>query len=170
MTTALMGWVLEHAPQRGALKLLLIAMADNAGGGGAGVQYRTSLDYLTQVTNETADTVRMMLVQLEADDIIAGSGERAQGVSAYYDLICALPAALPRDAPGQQPYVKAKISQALRAEIFRRDGYRCKHCGSSEDLRVDHIFPERYGGTLALENLQTLCQSCNSKKGVRVAE
>jgi hypothetical protein len=64
-------------------------------------------------------------------------------------------------------YRKQPIPQALRQEIFTRDEYRCKHCGSTKDLRVDHIHPERHGGTLHPDNLQTLCHSCNSRKGAR---
>lgn len=64
-------------------------------------------------------------------------------------------------------YRKQAIPQVLRQEIFARDGYQCKHCGSTENLRVDHIHPERHGGRLSPENLQTLCHSCNSRKGAR---
>lgn len=36
-------------------------------------------------------------------------------------------------------------------------------------LSIDHIHPERHGGTLDEDNLQTLCRPCNSRKGSRVA-
>lgn len=64
-------------------------------------------------------------------------------------------------------YEKKTISSKLRAVILERDGNTCCHCGSSSDLTVDHIVPERLGGTLDPSNLQTLCRSCNSKKGIR---
>lgn len=63
---------------------------------------------------------------------------------------------------------KATISPALRKKIFERDAYRCKHCGVWEDLTVDHIKPEALGGTLDPENLQTLCRTCNCKKGTKL--
>lgn len=65
------------------------------------------------------------------------------------------------------PRTKAVIPNALRKAVFERDGYRCKHCNSHIDLCADHIHPESKGGETVLENLQTLCRSCNSKKGVR---
>jgi DNA-directed RNA polymerase subunit RPC12/RpoP len=60
---------------------------------------------------------------------------------------------------------KEKIPSELRKSIWERDEYRCKHCGTHIDLTIDHIKPESKGGTLEMNNLQTLCRSCNSKKG-----
>lgn len=61
---------------------------------------------------------------------------------------------------------KAVIGQALRTQVFERDAYRCRHCGGFKDLTADHVEPESKGGQTTLANLQTLCRSCNSKKGV----
>lgn len=61
---------------------------------------------------------------------------------------------------------KAVISQALRTKVFERDEYRCLSCSTHLDLTADHIKPESKGGATSLENLQTLCRSCNSSKGV----
>ena len=60
---------------------------------------------------------------------------------------------------------KALISNALRKAVFEADAYRCQHCNSHQNLTVDHIYPESLGGDLCPSNLQTLCRSCNSKKG-----
>ena len=65
-------------------------------------------------------------------------------------------------------YLKATISRKLRQKVWERDKYSCAICGSKENLTVDHIYPECRGGTLRLGNLQTLCRSCNSKKGAKV--
>ena len=62
---------------------------------------------------------------------------------------------------------KEQISRVIRKTVFERDAYRCVFCNSHIDLSVDHIKPESKGGTLAFENLQTLCRPCNSSKGAR---
>jgi 5-methylcytosine-specific restriction endonuclease McrA len=49
-------------------------------------------------------------------------------------------------------------------KLGRRDGFRCKNCGSVEKLEIDHIVPVILGGTNKLENLQFLCSDCNGKK------
>lgn len=59
---------------------------------------------------------------------------------------------------------KKVISSKLRLQVFQRDGYRCLRCGTQKDLRADHVVPESKGGEATLENLQTLCHSCNSHK------
>ena len=59
------------------------------------------------------------------------------------------------------------ISQRLRNEVLSRDNYQCAFCKSKEHLSIDHIKPEALGGKTILENLQVLCRSCNSKKGIK---
>lgn len=54
-----------------------------------------------------------------------------------------------------------------REKVFQRDGHRCRRCGSTDDLTIDHIFPQSIGGTHAIENLRTLCRSCNSARPVQ---
>lgn len=58
-----------------------------------------------------------------------------------------------------------KISRKTRSEIYRRDGGRCVVCKSESDLTLDHITPTSKGGGNEAENLQTMCRSCNSRKG-----
>lgn len=53
----------------------------------------------------------------------------------------------------------------LRRMIYERDGYKCKKCGSRKNPSIDHIKPVALGGSNEPDNLQTLCRSCNSKKG-----
>ena len=56
---------------------------------------------------------------------------------------------------------------AVRHEVFKRDGYKCKTCLSTKMLSVDHIVSIRLGGSNEMSNLQTLCLSCNSRKGAQ---
>lgn len=65
---------------------------------------------------------------------------------------------------------KARIPPSLRWDVFKRDDFRCCDCGSRDNLRADHIVPESQGGPTELTNLQTLCATCNSRKGSRHVE
>lgn len=68
-----------------------------------------------------------------------------------------------KDEPIRRPPVPAK----LRKAVFARDG-KCMHCGATENFTADHIWPYSKGGETTMANLQTLCRSCNSRKGNRV--
>ena len=55
----------------------------------------------------------------------------------------------------------------IRITVLDRDGWQCAICNRPADS-VDHIFPRVKGGSMwALDNLQSLCKSCNSRKGGR---
>lgn len=62
------------------------------------------------------------------------------------------------------------ISSSLRHEVFKRDGYKCVECGSTKDettLHIDHIIPKAQDGNDELDNLRTLCVTCNLSKSNR---
>ena len=55
----------------------------------------------------------------------------------------------------------------LRITVLDRDGWLCAVCGAVANT-VDHIYPRVKGGDMwAMDNLQSLCKSCNSSKGGR---
>lgn len=61
----------------------------------------------------------------------------------------------------------ARVSKRLRYEILRRDGFKCRYCGTvaaDTELRVDHVVPEALGGKSDPSNLATACDPCNSGK------
>lgn len=57
------------------------------------------------------------------------------------------------------------IPRTLRRMVFARDGDKCQVCGTDRRLTVDHLHPYIYGGTDDLDNLRTLCHSCNARRG-----
>lgn len=58
-------------------------------------------------------------------------------------------------------------SDAVKREVFRRDGTSCRCCHSETRLQIDHIRPLYLGGTNDPDNLQVLCAVCNGDKNVR---
>jgi len=54
--------------------------------------------------------------------------------------------------------------------VFRRDGYSCRYCGSTDYLSIDHVVPRHQGGSDDEPNLVVACRSCNSRKGARTPE
>jgi hypothetical protein len=68
-------------------------------------------------------------------------------------------------------YERSLMTPSMRADILRRDGYRCIKCGATAqqgaELHIDHIRPVSMGGATTPENLQTLCAPCNTGKGNR---
>ena len=55
-------------------------------------------------------------------------------------------------------------SPELRHKVYASDRYACVYCGAEDDLTIDHKTPELRGGGHNIENLQTLCRSCNASK------
>ena len=65
-----------------------------------------------------------------------------------------------------KPTKRKQIPKAVREAVFKRDNYRCVKCGSTRNLEIDHKVSLANGGTNHIDNLQTLCQDCNRRKGV----
>ena len=65
-------------------------------------------------------------------------------------------------------------------EVYKRYGFKCAYCGidgSSDfatwftaNFAVDHIKPQKYGGTNDPNNLALACHSCNLYKGAEYCE
>lgn len=65
---------------------------------------------------------------------------------------------------------RKSLSQKVRFEVFKRDGFTCQYCGESAPdviLNVDHISPVSKGGDNDVMNLITACFDCNSGKSDR---
>jgi hypothetical protein len=65
---------------------------------------------------------------------------------------------------GERKWPSRYISKPMRALVLERDAHRCQHCNSNLWLEIDHILPVSKGGESVLDNLQTLCRSCNRAK------
>lgn len=56
----------------------------------------------------------------------------------------------------------ASISKELRKEVYRRDGFRCALCDSTDGLQIHHVKPRGRGGADHPMNLITLCWRCHA--------
>jgi hypothetical protein len=60
------------------------------------------------------------------------------------------------------------FTAAQKAEIFKRDGYKCVVCGrglkEGVEIHADHIKPRDLGGQSTVSNGQTLCAQHNFQK------
>lgn len=73
--------------------------------------------------------------------------------------------------------IRAKLFKGLKNETMNikslfddekiklSQGLNCNYCGSTYKLSLDHIFPQKYGGTDTGDNLIYACKTCNSSKG-----
>src|SRR5438552_295759 len=60
-----------------------------------------------------------------------------------------------------------------RANVFRRDGYKCQYCGevlAGRLLTFDHVVPRARGGKTEWENIVTCCGPCNDRKRDRTPD
>ena len=58
--------------------------------------------------------------------------------------------------------ISANLTNAKRKAVYRRDGYRCALCDSSQYIQIHHCVPRGEGGSNHEHNLITLCSACHS--------
>ena len=64
--------------------------------------------------------------------------------------------------------VRKSLGRKLREDVLK--DALCAACGTADGLVVDHKIPVIRGGSSERENLQALCQSCNSRKGKKTMD
>lgn len=65
----------------------------------------------------------------------------------------------------------ANISNLVRKEVYRRDGFRCALCDDVRGLQIHHAVRRSQGGTDYPHNLITLCWRCHAvAHGTRLPE
>lgn len=60
---------------------------------------------------------------------------------------------------------RRSIPNGVRQAVYERDGCACIECGGTDELTLDHIVPWSRDGADTEDNLQTMCRSCNCRKG-----
>lgn len=57
---------------------------------------------------------------------------------------------------------KAQMTNELRKQVYRRDGWRCALCDSTRGLHCHHVVKRSQGGPNEEWNLITLCTICHA--------
>ncbi len=104
-----------------------------------------------------------LMIAEKASMLVNGRGEIHTSKAMY-----PAPSVIRLERQVRRPRPNVKLN---KQEIFRRDGYTCQYCGSTEnELTLDHVIPRRLGGKHTWENLVTACKSCNHRKGGRMVD
>lgn len=61
-----------------------------------------------------------------------------------------------------------KWPKKQKNRIMNRDGRKCRICGCTDDLTIDHVVPVSKGGSNRDNNLMILCLTCNQRKGAEI--
>lgn len=157
-------WELDLPPDE---KLVLLWLADGAGGGGQ-VEIVFGLpdeivQRATAYTGLSTREVERCLRELALDGLLFWIDE---GLGIRLFPMSERSVSHPLNRREEWDRKRARVAP----RIFERDGHRCQECGATEEITVDHIVPISAGGTDDDGNLQTLCRSCNSRKGARLPE
>jgi 5-methylcytosine-specific restriction endonuclease McrA len=126
--------------------------------------------YTCRLCGDRAD---QSLQGMEADGICPWCAQSV-GIRICEGLNEVAPANMFRNYAEHDAYCMARnrshISASTRAEVMRRDGGVCNHCGSTENPHLDHKLPASRGGLPTAENLWVLCKSCNVSKRNRTVD
>lgn len=113
--------------------------------------------YRTDLNGNIFDHKRAVFYPPEIEQIIGQLNKQVNGFytdRTIWDTLCRVE--------------RGFVSNKVRFDIYKRDGYRCRRCGIRDDganLEIDHIKPIAKGGKSTYDNLQTLCKRCNREKG-----
>ena len=58
--------------------------------------------------------------------------------------------------------ISAGIDRKTRREVYRRDGWRCALCDSTQYIQIHHVVPRGKGGPQTMQNMITLCADCHA--------
>ena len=136
-------------------------------------QNLTPYDRDGEPLNWGADPARVEFYPSELQDLLDCSGSEAKryiAAATKLGLTGQGNGGWPRCSDCVQAKTRTRhaMRPTLRRNVMLRDGHRCVSCGDGvldgARLEVDHIVPVAAGGRDEMDNLQVLCQSCNSGK------
>lgn len=66
-----------------------------------------------------------------------------------------------------------KYRREVLQKIENGERFECPYCKeelTKDNYNIDHIIPRKRGGDNSDKNLQTICKTCNSRKGTKTHE
>lgn len=54
------------------------------------------------------------------------------------------------------------LPKVVSTAVYKRDGFRCRHCNDRNGLHPHHVVYQSHGGPDTLDNLITLCWQCHA--------
>lgn len=119
----------------------------------AGGAYETSARRVAVILGESVETVSAVFAALTKLGMICDGA-----VTAWKE-------------DQQRGRLPAHEWRELIRQVFERDDFTCRYCGSrGVELECDHVHPLARGGSNDLANLATACKTCNRSKGAKMLE
>lgn len=135
---------------------------------------RTTVMDLSRAWSSSPRRVAHIIRRLERSQLISvhGSGKaRTIFVTASHGSPCGMTVtvgARHNYGPGAGLWRGPGLSAKVRAEVLRRDGFKCSYCGTEDGpFDIDHVKPVALGGSDDLSNLTAACATCNRSKGAK---
>lgn len=72
---------------------------------------------------------------------------------------------------GRKKIRRIKLPESIRADVFERDGEKCRYCGDTNGpFEIDHVLAVARGGGNSVSNLVVACRGCNRSKGSKILD
>lgn len=72
---------------------------------------------------------------------------------------------------GQRKIRRKQLPESIRANVFERDGQKCRYCGDTNGpFEIDHVLAVVRGGGNSVSNLVVACRECNRSKGSKILD
>lgn len=104
-------------------------------------------------------------LQLNREDIPEHIKEKLRAIVSYWEADWDARIARMLENPYEE--LVGVFADAKWRALCAHYGGVCIACNRKRPLFIDHIIPTSKGGSDDMHNLQPLCQSCNSKKGMQ---
>jgi 5-methylcytosine-specific restriction endonuclease McrA len=144
-------------------------------------------DVLTRLENKTTREAEKIVHEIQPemktkaselqfhnieDDALREKLLRVRGLYAHLDPTMTLSELLHKicdlvlDEKMKVSRLRAGSVAEIRRRVWRRDNGKCRKCGSTHALQIEHLVPRAVGGQSTYENMCLLCRACNQRNAI----